>query len=141
MSVEFKQTSEILTRLQFEPGGYYHKRFANLCMSHMDRFVPMEQVGKNRGNLRRLAHIEQSGDTIEIVYNGPYAHYVYEGKLWVDPITGKSFAEKDAKKVPTNIDLHYSTPGTGPHWDKLMVSADMSNIEQILEREMGGRRG
>lgn len=136
MSVYIKPTNEIVTRLNLEPGGPFHKRFANLCMKHMDRFVPMEVVGKNRGALRRSAHIEADGENVDIVYSTPYAHYMYEGKLWVDPVTGSSWARKDTKKVPTNIDLKYHTNGTGPHWDKRMVSSDMKEIEKILERQM-----
>jgi len=136
MSVYIKPTSEIETRLQIEPGGVFHKRFANMCMKHMDRFVPMEVVGKNRGALRRSAHVEQNGEDIDVVYNTPYAHYMYEGKLWVDPVTGSSWARKDTKKVPTGIDLKYHTPGTGHHWDKRMVSSDMKDIERTLERQM-----
>ena len=136
MSVEFKPVGEIETRLQIQPGGAFHKMFANACMKHMDRFVPMEVVGENRGALRRSAHVEQNGEDIDVVYSTPYAHYMYEGKLYVDPVTGSSWARKDTKKVPTNIDLKYHTPGTGHHWDKLMVSADMEQIERTLERKM-----
>lgn len=136
MSVEFKPVGEIETRLQIEPGGYWHKRFANMCMKHMDRFVPMEVIGKQSGMLRRSAHIEQNDEDIAVVYNTPYAHYVYEGKLWVDPITGSSWARKGTKKIPTDINLKYHTPGTGHHWDKLMVSADMEDIERTIERQM-----
>lgn len=132
MSVELKPTSEIITRLKLEEGGYWHKRLAELCKDRMTDFVP-----KDSGELRRKAHIEDT----TIVYPGPYAHYVYEGKLWVDPVTGSSWARKDTKKVPTNIDLQYHEPGTGHHWDRRMVSAYMDEIEKIIEKEMSGKRG
>lgn len=132
MSVELKPTSEIITRLRLEKGGYWQKRLAELCKDRMTDFVP-----KDSGELRRKAHIEDT----TIVYPGPYAHYVYEGKLWVDPVTGSSWARKDTKKVPTNIDLQYHEPGTGHHWDRRMVSAYMDEIEKIIEKEMSGKRG
>lgn len=132
MSVEIKPTSEIITRLRLEKGGYWHKRLAELCKDRMTDFVP-----KDSGELRRKAHIEDT----TIVYPGPYAHYVYEGKLWVDPVTGSSWARKDTKKVPTNIDLQYHEPGTGHHWDERMVSAYMDEIEKKIEKEMSGKRG
>lgn len=34
-----------------------------------------------------------------IIYNQPYARFLYFGKLMVDPITGSPFARKDATKV------------------------------------------
>ena len=157
MSVEIKPVGQIETRLQIQPGGAFHKMFANTCMKHMDRFVPMEVIGIHRGALRGSAHVEQNGEEMDIVYNTPYAHYMYEGKVYVDPLykvaafpirNGKiSFDPKDGEiegfvsrknvtKIPTNRDLKYHTPGTGPHWDRLMVSADMDQIERTLERKM-----
>lgn len=46
------------------------------------------------------------GDTI--IYPGPYAHYLYVGKLFIDPNTGSSFAPYGATKVITGKDLQYS---------------------------------
>lgn len=157
MSVEFNKTSEIITRLKLEPNGFWHNRLASMCMKRMDKYVPMEETGKHRGMLRRLAHIEQVGDELDIVYPGPYAHYMYEGKVYVDPLynvagfpirNGKiSFnpedgaiegfvSRKDVTKIPTNRDIKYHTPGTGPHWDRRMVSAEMQDIERAIERQM-----
>ena len=131
MSVYIKPTVEIKKRLGIQEGGYYHKRLANLCMKYMAQYVP-----KDSGELRRKAHIEDT----DIVYPGPYAHYVYEGKLWIDPVTGSSWARKGTKKIPTNIDLQYHEPGTGHHWDKRMVSANIKEITKTLEKEMSGKK-
>ncbi len=46
------------------------------------------------------------GDTI--LYPGPYARYLYHGKLMVDPRTGSAFAPLGATKAVTGIRLHYS---------------------------------
>lgn len=56
------------------------------------------------------------GDTI--IYPGPYARYLYYGKLYVDPLTGSPFAKKDVTKVPANPErnLKYWHPGTCSHW-------------------------
>lgn len=131
MSVYIKPTLEIETRLGIQEGGYWHKRLANICLKYMNQYVP-----KDVGTLRRKGHVEDT----DIVYPGPYAHYMYEGKLWVDPVTGSSWARKDTKKVPTDIDLQYHEPGTGHHWDRRMVSADMEEITKTLEREISGNR-
>ena len=83
----------------------------------MERFVP-----KRDGPLRDTAHIE-GADTI--VYSQAYAQYQYRGER-----------EDGSHKI-----RHWTTPNTGPYWDRRMVSAEMKNIERILEREMGGGRG
>lgn len=68
-------------------------------------------------------------DPFKVTYNSPYAHYQWEGKLYVDPITGKgAFYDKDygfwsrpgVPKVPTNIPLNYSkeqNPLATSHWE------------------------
>lgn len=45
-----------------------------------------------------------------IIYNQPYARFLYFGKLMVDPKTGSPFAEKDARKVKAvpERDLNFS---------------------------------
>jgi hypothetical protein len=43
-----------------------------------------------------------------IVYPGPYARYLYYGKLMVDPTTGSSYAPKGGTKVVTDKNLVFS---------------------------------
>ena len=44
----------------------------------------------------------------QIIYPGPYAHYLYVGKLRVDPETGSSYAKYGTTKVLTDKDLVFS---------------------------------
>lgn len=83
-------------------------------------FVPMRT-----GSLRQRAHIEGytesdygPGGGSMIVYPGPYARYLYYGKLYVDPLTGSSYAREGVTKVPAvpEKDLIYWHPGTCSHW-------------------------
>ena len=55
------------------------------------------------GNLRNL--VDKGVDYI--TYEAPYAHYQFVNQ----------FPEEN-----------YTTPGTGPHWDKRMVSAEMNDV-------------
>jgi hypothetical protein len=51
-----------------------------------------------------------------VVYPGPYARYLYYGKVWIDPkinaagfLTDEGwFSRKGSRKVPTERDLHIS---------------------------------
>jgi hypothetical protein len=43
-----------------------------------------------------------------IVYPGPYARYLYYGKLMVDPATGSSYASKGTTKVLTDKNLVFN---------------------------------
>ena len=111
MSVTLNTISVIATNLGIDDNGKWHKEFANTCMKHMNRFVP-----KDSGTLRRSAHIEGT----DIVYPGPYARYQYKGQ----------------RDDGTHVIKKWSEPGTGPYWDKRMVSADMRKIERDLERSI-----
>ena len=51
----------------------------------------------------------------EIEWNTPYAHYQYEGELYLTE-DGRSFANKGEQKYPTGMPLHYHTPRTSDHW-------------------------
>ena len=79
----------------------------------MDKYVP-----KDIGNLRDI--VDKGVDYI--TYESPYAHYQYEGVSK----NGKTF--------------NYTTPGTGPHWDKRMVSAEMQDVVKEVQNYVGGKK-
>lgn len=72
-------------------------------------FVPMRT-----GSLRERTRV--IGNTI--VYPGPYARYLYYGKLYVDPLTGSAYARKGVTKIPATPekDLTYWRKETRSHW-------------------------
>lgn len=74
-----------------------------------ERFVPMRT-----GSLRQRTRVVGN----QVIYPGPYARYLYYGKLYVDPVTGNPFAGKGVTKVPATPerDLIYHHPGTCSHW-------------------------
>lgn len=47
-------------------------------------------------------------DGSEVVYPGPYARYLYHGKVMVDPETGSAYAPKGGTKVVTDKDLVFN---------------------------------
>ena len=54
-----------------------------------------------------------------VVYPGPYARYLYHGKLMVDPTTGSSSAPKGGTKVLADKSLVFSRsmhPQAQDHW-------------------------
>lgn len=84
------------------------------------RFVPF-----NGGNLRGSVYsgVSANGDHY-VAWNTPYAHYQYEGVLYVNPKHNAS-CFIDAKgdlhgfkgpRVPTGRHLTYHAEGTGDHW-------------------------
>ena len=111
MPVSIKPTSEIKARLGLEPDGRVQKFFTNTCYKHMDKYVPMDE-----GNLRTIVDIQPSW----ITYEMPYAHAQYIGY--------------------TNGPVrNYTTPNTGPYWDKKMVSAEMQDVVKEVQKYVGGK--
>lgn len=108
MPVSLKPTSQIKARLGLEPNGRVQKFFTETCYNHMDKYVPMD-----KGNLRTIVDLEDSN----ITYESPYARYQYYGER-----------EDGSHKVQ-----NYTTPGTGPYWDKRMVSAEIKTVVKEVQ--------
>ena len=103
-----KPISEIKMRLGIDPRGPVQAFFTDTCAKHMDQYVPYEE-----GMLRE--NVQKTYDSI--VYESPYAHYQYIGKLYVMD-NGKGayynpdygfWSKKGVAKQPTEIDLVYHT--------------------------------
>lgn len=87
-------------------------------------FVPFRT-----GSLDTRAHVE--GATV--VYPGPYARYLYYGKLMVDPETGSPWAKRGATKVVTDRNLVFSKAGhpqAQSHWFEASKAQNMEKWER-----------
>lgn len=114
MPVKLNPTSQIKVRLGIEPNGRVQQFLTNTCYRRMDKYVPMD-----KGDLR----VNVSIDTNTITYESPYARYQYYG-----------IREDGSHKV-----RNYTTPGTGPYWDKRMWSAEGEDVINEVENYIGGR--
>ena len=110
--MRMKPISTIKLDLGINANGRAQKFFTDTCYKRMDKYVP-----KRDGNLRTVVDKGRN----YIIYESPYAHAQYVGIVNGSPVT------------------HYTTPGTGPYWDKRMVSAEMDIIAKEVERYI--RRG
>lgn len=133
MPVKIKPTSQIKARLGLEQNGRVQKFFTKTCEKHMDKYIPYD-----KGNLRTIKDVQDDS----ITYESPYARYQYYGKKMVMPENGKSafyspdygfWSKKGETKTLTDEDLIYHTPGTGPYWDKRMVSAEMDKVVKEVQ--------
>ncbi len=120
-----KPVSTIEARLGIQNGGPAHAYFTEQCYKHMMPFVP----GGVISHLNNLAKLNVDS----ITYASPDAHYLYVGKLYVDPVTKSSYARKGVTKIPTNKNLKYHTLGTGAFWDRRMISFDMNEVVKEVQ--------
>lgn len=90
-------------------------------------FVPMLT-----GSLRTRTRVTGN----EVIYPGPYARYLYYGKLYVDPLTGSSYARKGVTKVPAvpEKDLIFHKPGTCSHWFEASKAQNMEKWVRAAEK-------
>lgn len=80
----------------------------------MDKFVPLGDTEHLRNN------VDKGVDYI--TYEMPYAHAQYVGVVNGHPVR------------------NYTTPGTGPYWDKRMVSAEMQDVIKEVQEYINGNR-
>ena len=85
------------------------------------------------GSLDQRTRVE--GDTV--IYPGPYARYLYYGKLMVDPETGSSYAKKGATKVLTDKDLVFSKAmhsQAQSHWFEASKAENLEKWIRIADK-------
>lgn len=76
-------------------------------------------------------------DGNKIIYPGPYARFLYYGKVMVDPQTGSTFAPKGGTKVLTNRDLVFSSamhPQAQSHWFEASKAQNLDKWIRIAEK-------
>ena len=146
MALKMKPTSVIKARLGIEPNVPVHTFFTKRCAEHMDNYVPYEEG--------HLAYTNRTIETNRIIYNSPYAHYMYEGKVMGPNIPIKEdgiivgwFSPKGKPKHYTGKNIDYSKSiarghtQAGPYWDKRMWSAEKDDIIKEVQESInrGGK--
>lgn len=72
-----------------------------------------------------------------IIYPGPYARFLYYGKLMIDPDTGSFWARKGATKIVTGKDLNFSTAvhsKAQSHWFEASKAQNLPKWRNIAGR-------
>lgn len=142
VTVRMKNASVIKARLGIQKYGPAHKFFCNECYRYMSKYVP----GGTKSHINQSAGLHTDGSGI--TYYSPDAHYLWNGKLYVDPKYKKGafyspdygyWSRPGITKLPTEKALNYHTPGTGSHWEKLMWTSDGNTVVKNVEKYV--RRG
>lgn len=137
LEMERKSVEEILQNHGLQEGGAVQKMIDSECMRYMSDYMPRRQAGELEHKMV-MATVIGSG---EIDTPGPYAHYLYEGILYVSPTTGSAWAKKNEIKVPTGKELTYAgAPMRGKKWFERMKSDHKEDILQSA-RDLINRMG
>lgn len=76
-------------------------------------------------------------DGAEVIYPGPYARYLYYGKLMVDPETGSSYAKKGTTKVLTDKNLVFNTASHAQaqsHWFEASKAENLEKWVRVADK-------
>lgn len=111
---------------------------ANEIMRYADDYAPFDT-----GSLKNTAFIGSMGD--EIIYPMPYASYLYNGYLMVDPITKKGcfynpitnrhWSRPNTQKELTNTPLHFKgEPKRGSKWVQRAYEDHIEDLSDTLNK-------
>lgn len=73
----------------------------------------------------------------KIIYPGPYARFLYEGKLMVDPNTGSPWAQKGTTKMLTSRDLVFSRAmhaNAQSHWFEASKAQNLDKWIRVSDK-------
>lgn len=111
------------------------KILAVQVMKDTNEYVPARQ-----GTLAQETHIEGS----TIVYPGPYARFLYYGKVMIYAPTGSTFAPRYGHKVVTDRDLTMHKTmhkNATSHWFEASKAANMEKWERVARKLVNGDGG
>ena len=122
---------------KLRPDGKAQYMFTNELFRLSDDYVPFDT-----GMLKTNAYVDKGGTAI--VYDSPYARYMWYGKLMVDPVYGvgafynenKGFwSRPGVQKVETERDLNYKgAPRRGAFWvERAFIDNEQTLTQQIAD--------
>lgn len=73
----------------------------------------------------------------EVIYHGPYARFLYYGKVMIDPATGSTYAEKGGTKIVTDRNLVFTKsmhPQAQAHWFDASKEQNMEKWVRVADK-------
>ena len=134
--VDMKPVNAILNRLGVTPDGDVQAHVTKIVYHRITRYMPVRS-GVLANDLKKIK------SPTEILVEGPYAHFQYNGLVWIYPPTGSTYAPKDAMKEETSRPLRYDhskNPEAGPHWDRRLMAAEGEAIAADVQAYVDKRR-
>ena len=144
IKVNMKPVITILNRLGVTPEGDVQAHVTKIVAHRMTRYMPIRS-GVLANDKKQIK------SPTEILVDGPYAHYQYEGVVWVDPVTHAAGfltangwrSRRGVPKVQTSRPLDYDrskNPEAGPHWDRRLMAAEGEAIAADVQDYIDKRR-
>lgn len=131
VKAQFDDVKKVLEKRGLEEKGRVQKFIDNEVIRFCAPYTPKDS------GLLLGAHKSLGG---KIVYNSPYAKYMYYGKVMVSPSTGSPWARRGERKSLTSRDINYSgAPQRGSYWFERMKADHVADIAREAAEMAGGR--
>lgn len=101
----------------------------NEIVKDTDKFVPFRT-----GYLKNSAIRSISSKDDAIIYKGPYARFLYYGKVMIGVITHRPWAKKGEIKKATNRNLTFSHPFACARWFEKSKSINLRKWLDIAKK-------
>ena len=137
--------SDLLARFNLESGGRVQMAIDNAVIRYCMPYVPMKT-----GTLAQSPYAASKPGSGEVVYDTPYARYLYYGEVYGpnipvfeddSGIPTRYFSPPGQKKHPTGRALQYdqsTNPMAGSHWFERMKA---NHTEDILREAIAVATG
>ena len=140
-SFTIKQKSQLMEELGINPGGRVQKIIDRSTIHYLRLLMPQDS-----GTMMTNTRIPKPG---LVTVETPYAHYMNEGILYVDPKTGKGafhdpisgrfWSRPNTKKIPSSRKLNYhGGPNRGAHFVERTLTEHFDDI--LREAKKGVRK-
>ena len=139
-----QDTSQLLARFNLESGGKVQQAIDAAVIRYNLPYVPWET-----GTLAKSAYTATDIGSGEVIYPGPYAHYMYYGEVYGPNIpifeddSGEPtrwFSPPGQPKSPTGRTLEYATdvnPMAGSYWFERMKADRLDDIIKEAKANVG----
>ncbi len=136
-------TKTLMKQVGLDEGGRVQKYIDNFVKEESRDYIP-----KKTRTLADSSSIATKNGSGLVIWNTPYANYMYEGKLMVDPITLKGaffnpnygyWSRPKTEKIldPSGRKLNYSNGGD--HWFDKMIDDKMDDLVKGIQNIVGGK--
>ena len=136
------QKQQILDKYGLE-GGRTQKVIDSTFMGYLDKYMPADE---NQQMITSMYNSTKVGSG-EVNINTPYAHYQYEGVLYIDPkynkgafhdpLSGRYWSRPGIKKVPSGRKLNYhGGANRGDHFVERMLADHFDDILNAGQKEI-----
>ena len=150
-SVKLPDTNQMLAKRNLEKGGLVQMVIDKAVIDYSIPYCPFDTGVLANSPYGAYAHNADTFGSGKVVYNTPYARYLYYGRVYgpnipvFDDDSGvptRWFSPKGQKKHPTGKDLQYKTdqnPLAGPFWVERMKADHKQDILEEAKHAAGIR--